>query len=188
MESPVDLKGIQVDLSGENNSNAVNHVEGMSLFLHQNENTSRVGMLDLDGNNVIKSGKQRLFELDGHFEISRAVISDMSHNAITPVITLAGKLDGLPEQFRLDQNYPNPFNPTTEIVFSIPKDLKVNLEVFNIMGQSINTLIDEELNAGEHTIEWDSRNTSGQVVSSGIYFYKLQAGDQTDSKKMMLLK
>ncbi len=186
--SPVDMKGIQIELTGEDNSNVVSHVDGMTLFFYQKENSSRVGILDLEGNNVINSGQQRLFELDGEFEISSAIISDLNHNAITPVITTAGKLDALPEQFRLDQNYPNPFNPTTTIVFSIPQDSKVTLDVFNIMGQRVKGLVDEELSAGEHSIEWDSRNSSGRLVSSGIYFYKLQTDNKTDSKKMMLLK
>ncbi|MFH2049899.1 MAG: T9SS type A sorting domain-containing protein, partial [bacterium] len=170
------------------NSNPMSSLAGLDLFFHQTGTSYRVGMLDMKGDNIIKSGQQRLFELEGEFVISDAVVSDMNFNAISPVITSAGKTAGLPGQFRLDQNYPNPFNPTTEIVFSIPQDAKVSLEVFNIMGQRVKTLIDEMLNAGEHTVEWDSRNSSGQSVSSGIYFYKLNAGDQTDSKKMMLLK
>ena len=85
-------------------------------------------------------------------------------------------------------NYPNPFNPNTIISFSIPEKSEVELNIFNIKGQLIKTLIDETQIAGEHSIIWDGRNESNQLVSSGIYFYKLETKNISEIKKCLLLK
>jgi len=86
------------------------------------------------------------------------------------------------------QNHPNPFNPTTEINFALPKACDATLEVYNITGQKVATLVDGTLEAGEHTVQWDSRDQSGVSVASGIYLYRLTAGEFRDTKKMILLK
>jgi minor extracellular serine protease Vpr len=90
---------------------------------------------------------------------------------------------GIPETYALDQNYPNPFNPSTTIGFSIPSQKRVVLKIFNILGQEVCTLIDEDMAAGKYKLAW---NTSG--IASGTYFYRLQAGNFVESKKMVLLK
>ena len=92
-------------------------------------------------------------------------------------------LNELPPVYRLEQNYPNPFNPVTDIKFSLPNPSDVRLEVFNIVGQKVATLVDGPLEAGQHTVPW---NASG--LASGIYLYRLEAGDHTDTRKMLLLK
>lgn len=94
----------------------------------------------------------------------------------------------LPEDFVLHQNYPNPFNPVTEISFNLPNAGDVTLEVYNIMGQKVNTLINERFEAGNHSVTWDSRDNNGHSVSSGIYFYRLTTDEFIDTKKMILLK
>ncbi|MDD5426109.1 MAG: CARDB domain-containing protein [candidate division Zixibacteria bacterium] len=91
--------------------------------------------------------------------------------------------DIIPEKFSLYQNYPNPFNPYTEIGFDLPSPCNVKLEIFNIMGQKVATLIDKNLEAGHHTLQWDASNQA-----SGVYFYKITAGDIVETKKMVLLK
>jgi len=85
-------------------------------------------------------------------------------------------------------NYPNPFNPTTQISFSLPSDSYVTLEVYNIMGQRVTSLVNDYRQAGNYTVTWDGRNDAGSSVASGIYFYRIQAGDYSESKKMMLMK
>lgn len=96
--------------------------------------------------------------------------------------------NGLPATFGLAQNYPNPFNPTTEISFSLPANQYVELDIFNVLGQKVRSLVNQDMTAGEHTVMWDGRNTGGATVSSGVYFYRIAAGDFTDTKKMMMLK
>ncbi len=95
----------------------------------------------------------------------------------------------LPTEFALEQNYPNPFNPNTTIWYDIPQRSHVRLDVFNVLGQKVTTLVDEETDPGHHFEEWDGQADGGNQVASGIYFYRLTAGDNVVmTKKMMLLK
>jgi hypothetical protein len=89
----------------------------------------------------------------------------------------------------LKGNYPNPFNPITTISFSITENVEeTKLEVYNMRGQKVRTLLKEMLEPGHHTIEWNGLDDAGRSVSSGVYFYKLKAGNYTLTKKMLLLK
>lgn len=89
----------------------------------------------------------------------------------------------LPSQFALGQNYPNPFNPETTIPFSLAKRSQVKLEVFNVLGQHVTTLLDESMTAGEHSVRFD-----GASLSSGVYFYRLKLDDRQLVKKMVMVK
>lgn len=109
----------------------------------------------------------------------------------TDIVTEVG--DGghgevLPYQFELTQNYPNPFNPATTIAYSVPSWSHVTIEVFNVIGQKVKTLVNESKSAGEYQVSWDGRSSSGRQVSTGVYLYRFQAGDYTESRKMLLLK
>ncbi len=96
------------------------------------------------------------------------------------IIVVSNKLIG---------NYPNPFNPTTTISFSITQTSPfVTLEIFNIKGQKVKTLINDKLDEGSHQVVWDGTNENNQSVSSGIYFYKLQTGKYSAVKKMVMMK
>jgi len=101
----------------------------------------------------------------------------------------------LPRVFALNQNYPNPFNPSTSIQFAIPAEQgeagageRVTLKVYNLRGQLVAELLDEELPPGIYTIHWDGRDKMGTGVSSGIYLYKLMWGDRSSTRKMVVLK
>lgn len=94
----------------------------------------------------------------------------------------------LPTSFTLHQNYPNPFNPTTTIEFDIPFASQVELEVFNILGQKVVTLVSERLSAGNYRAGWDGRFRSGRNGPSGIYFYRLRAENVSLVRKMVLIK
>ncbi len=94
----------------------------------------------------------------------------------------------LPKQFDLEQNYPNPFNPETVIRYSLRASEPVKLTVLNTLGQQVRTLVDDYQVAGTHTVTWDGRSSEGTSVASGIYFYRLQAGDYSETRKMTLLK
>jgi hypothetical protein len=105
-----------------------------------------------------------------------------------PVSTLPGptgvqELGGTPTTYALEQNYPNPFNPNTNIRFEIPSPGLVSLKVFNLLGQEVASLLNEVKQPGRYEANWDA-----QGVSSGVYFYKLTAGDYLSTKKMVLLK
>jgi hypothetical protein len=83
-----------------------------------------------------------------------------------------------PEQFSLSQNYPNPFNPTTEIHFAIPERSDVQLTIYNLLGKVVNKVTYNNLNVGNYSYVWNSKDLHGNNVASGIYFYELRAGSK----------
>jgi len=94
----------------------------------------------------------------------------------------------IPVSFALHNNYPNPFNPQTSIAYDLPKASKVELAIYNVMGQKIRTLISEKKSAGRYMATWDGQNDFGAQVATGVYFYRIMADDFVKSHKMMLMK
>ena len=94
----------------------------------------------------------------------------------------------MPLRFNLCQNYPNPFNIETKIDFTLPVSGYANLKIFNLLGQAVRTLVDGERPAGHYTVQWDGNDQNGLPVASGVYFYRIEQGDQSQYKKMMLIK
>jgi hypothetical protein len=88
----------------------------------------------------------------------------------------------------LNQNWPNPFNPTTWIQYSISSDRQVKLKVYDVLGRTVKTLVDEFKSRNHYRILWDGTNDSGEAVASGIYFYQIQAGSYNATRKMVLLR
>ncbi len=93
-----------------------------------------------------------------------------------------------PTDFSLSQNYPNPFNPTTNFQFTLPKASHVKIEIFNIVGQRVATVVNGDMKPGVYTADWNGRDEKGESVSSGIYFYRMKADEFSDMKKMVLIK
>lgn len=94
----------------------------------------------------------------------------------------------LPKAYELSQNYPNPFNPVTEIKFALPEESEVSLIIYNIKGQVVNRLVDERLKPGRYKVTWEGKDSAGNRVASGIYFYRLKAGNYSETKKMIMAK
>jgi hypothetical protein len=94
----------------------------------------------------------------------------------------------LPGEYVLFQNYPNPFNPETNISYELPKANHVSLLVFNVLGQAIHKLVDEDQAPGKYTVSWNGIDQTGCPVASGVYFYQLIAGEFRQVRKMLLLK
>ena len=120
---------------------------------------------------VVKFGRQRGL---GAFKDTVKIV-----NKFTGV----KQTDEIPLTYALYQNYPNPFNPTTTIKYSIPNTERVTLKIYNILGQEVATLVDEEQKPGVYELKFDAGN-----LASGVYFYRLKAGGFTAVKKMMLVK
>ena len=108
-----------------------------------------------------------------------------SRNALIGIINISYEVPG---RFELTQNYPNPFNPVTKFKFSLPKFSEVKVVVFDIMGREVKTLVNEKLEPGKYEVDWNGTNGMGNTVSSGIYFYKIVAGNYVETKKMIMLK
>ena len=107
-----------------------------------------------------------------------------------PVKTDSDDFDAIipSKQYVLRQNYPNPFNPTTTIEFSIPARSHVTIEVFNVLGQKVKTLVDEDRRAGSYRIEWNGHDTAGQPAATGVYLYRFRAEDHVRTLKMLLVR
>jgi len=112
-------------------------------------------------------------------------LRDKKTNAIyiTPAKRLAEKQNEVPEKFELKQNYPNPFNPTTQIPYSLTETATVRLEVYNILGKKVATLIDQQMEPGTYQVTFDGSN-----LASGVYIYRLQAGTRVSTRKFILAK
>ena len=108
-------------------------------------------------------------------------------------VTLVGiedeaPLEGIVESFQLKQNYPNPFNPETNIEYHLKKAANVELAIYNSLGQKVRTLVDKNQTAGVYTQKWDGKNSNGMQMATGIYYYRIKAGDFMQMHKMLLMK
>lgn len=112
---------------------------------------------------------------------------DFILNAATSVEEIENEIE-IPTAFGLSNNYPNPFNPTTTIEFKVPEVSNVKITVYNVLGQSVKTLVNANFTTGNYKVSWDGTNEVGSQVSSGIYFYRLDAGNFSHTKRMLLLK
>lgn len=94
----------------------------------------------------------------------------------------------IPSSFALEQNYPNPFNPTTTIQFTLAKGANVKLAIYNLTGQKVATLVNKEHQPGTYSVRWDGKDESGSIVASGVYTYRLEAPERTETRKLVLIR
>lgn len=130
-------------------------------------------------------GKVTVFEADS---VQLELIDEFGtkfagYTLVNGGVTSTGEYDAVVNEYELRQNYPNPFNPATTIAYSIPEAGQVTLKVFNMLGQEVTTLVNQEVTAGSHQVKFDASN-----LASGIYFYQIKAGNFVQTKKLMLLK
>lgn len=165
-----------------------------------------------DGNVFRGNSLSAYSEANGGFTYAVASTEGSVNGGVVAVITLDGKAKsvklgnvqiveksvaklandvtamGVPTEFALGANYPNPFNPTTNINFSLPENVNTRLEVYDMTGRLVKTLVRGQLDAGVHTITWNGQDNVGAQVASGVYLYRLQAGTFVQTKTMTLLK
>ena len=132
----------------------------------------------------------REFEDNARFEIANGVVFDPSQLQNPAVVAGVLELQSTPREFALHQNFPNPFNPDTTIKYDLAESADVTLQIYNVLGQVVRTLVASEAqNAGRYQIRWNGMDDRGVSVSSGIYFYKISAdGKFQNVRKLMLLK
>jgi len=121
---------------------------------------------------------------DGQLEVRW---NDQLEFSVNVPVTSAGN-NPIPTSYALDQNYPNPFNAGTVISFALPEASRVKVTVFNVLGQTVRVLADNDMEAGVRNVSWDGRDDNGNAASSGVYFYRIAANNFNDTKKMTLIK
>jgi len=129
-------------------------------------------------------------EIQGIFTFSFGThkISLRDANDIGPAVGVNPDFKSVPYSYELKQNFPNPFNPETRIYFEIPQTHDVKIVIYNVLGQMVRVLTDNRFDAGRHIVNWDGRDDNGQLVSTGVYFYRIKAGEFLASKTMLMMK
>ena len=146
-----------------------------------------------DISNEFDAGQRDLIVLDKNGNVAyhnniTSGIPDSLDNFIRSLSLLSTESEVYTDKFILQDNNPNPFNPSTRITYSIPINSSVSLKIYSLLGKEILALVDEVKTQGEYSVQWDAKNSLGNKVPSGIYFYKLETRDFTKTKKMILLK
>jgi hypothetical protein len=165
-------------------------VDGMQIHCGSDNELIKIGLIDITARHKIASSHKDIIRLRYHaaddLRLANAILVGKEGGELE--YSLNSLEESIPDQFELCQNIPNPFNPNTEIRFKLPTACHVKLEIFNILGRRVAILTDDYHEAGEYRIEWRGRDLEGQPVSSGIYFYRLQAGGFGHARKMLLLR
>ena len=168
------------------------------LFLVHQEGPDQITLASAIGEGQAASGEGSLAVLtfrpkvgefeDARFEIFEGVLFDSDHLTNPIHMNEALEVRLVPAEFALSQNYPNPFNPETTISYDLAEGSEVRLEVYNVMGQLVNTLVSEAQAAGRYRMRWSGQDAFGRQVASGVYFYRLQTEGFKAVRKLMLLK
>jgi len=146
-------------------------------------------VLYLNPANPLVEGTSYTVTVTGVTDVSGNAIEDMNTATFVgpPAVGIDGK-DALPKVFALHKNYPNPFNPVTTINYDLPKDANVRIVIYDLMGREVRTLVNRHQKAGYQTLQWNALDNHGLPVSSGFYFYVMDAGNFHKTEKMLLLK
>jgi hypothetical protein len=184
------------DLSGNNNNGTIygatwNTDSPIMRFKHKVGNMFKVPYHHIEhymheaGVELI-TGTWTIIATDGKYDVSA------TNGPFT--LTIDGSklnindIDLVPETFALHANYPNPFNPTTTISYDLPEQALVTLDIYDILGKQIKTLVNQSQDVGYKIVVWDGTDNLGRQVSAGVYLYQIQAGEFTQTRKMLLLK
>lgn len=171
----------------------ITQVSGNTLFVQGLPHVITANSLILDTQNRPSA----LTSLQVNQQVELVAQSNQSQLEIVTLRVVSGIVTGVddnhqpqasPQTFALSQNYPNPFNPSTVIRFALPQAGSVRLAVYNILGRRIRTLMEGVRPAGDYQVTWDSRDDSGNLVASGIYFYRLESNGLTQTRKLTLMR
>ena len=146
-------------------------------------------MLDVSGISRGRASFQRTRTLGSKAGSSYVYKVEYSFDGVSRLLFISEEIRTPAALLALEQNRPNPFNPSTTISFTLPGECAVRLEVYDVSGRLVARLVDgARLSAGPHDVEWNGRDVSGRAAASGIYVYRLVAGKETISRKMVLLR
>ena len=170
-------------------------VDCKNLIFRSTNQTPTLKLVDFQNNAIYDLGTEEnlytISDIDGDGE--KEVVYEPYGSSYIEILgtgnTTALSANNInPFSFQLNQNYPNPFNPTTSISYQVQLSGDVTLNIYDVLGNRIKTLIDEPKAIGDYEIKWDGTNQMGERLSSGQYFYQLKVGDFVSTKKMVLLK
>lgn len=170
IESDGIVAGIQLSYNGDISISEIFLPEGWEIHLSD----QTLIIISMNGSFLENT---KLIEFTGDFQIESNIIADWNGNGVTASVEI------IPDQFELNPAYPNPFNPITTIGYSLPEDCTVEIQIFDMMGQEVATLVGEHKNAGNHTIQW---NANG--YSTGLYFVSMKTESYQKTQKILLIK
>ena len=168
-----------------------------TLFLSSNKTPGQVaiGSMKIDGQAASGNGdlvavsfRTKDTPLPTDFQVLEGVLVDMTGNIDAIRNVEIGNLKPIPTNYALGPNVPNPFNPSTNIAYQLPEAGDVSMIIYNLLGQQVRTLVKGAQEAGFQSVVWDGRDDFGRQVASGVYIYRLQAGNFSQAHRMMLLK
>jgi len=173
-ETEANVGAIHMIVSGKTEPKLEENASGMDLMFHFDGKETRILIYNIKASTYLTAGP--IVRLNGSTAVRQIQAGSYDGRPMEAVMS------SLPADFELSQNYPNPFNPTTKIRFGLPRATEWKLDIFNILGQRV-VSFEGESDGGWETVEWDASR-----YASGVYLYRLRAGDFKDSKKMLLLK
>lgn len=176
------------DLGGEDNPPLFTNLQRLTAFTirFRISPTAEPQIVTIDTTRDRRMGSANFGPVNGGSSFTPIVVPGSLYYGIQTGIESAE--NSLPTGYMLEQNFPNPFNPTTQIGFEVPSATVVNVDVYNILGQKIKTLVSEYKEVGRYSVSWNGVSESGQLVPSGVYFYRLTTKDHSETRRMMLLK
>ena len=173
----------QIELLGD-------ELEGISIDLdHKEWQVVEIPMDAFDFSESAITSIRFTGNLEGTFYLDDIRLVAARPSSSEPTAVLEERTAALPQSFTLNQNYPNPFNSETVIRFALPTSADVELSIFNLAGQQVATLVGGTRQAGVYTVHWDCRDDGGRELASGVYLYRLTAGEQwVETRKLLLLR
>ena len=189
--NPVDLKGLSLVLNGRFGSllsaEYAGSAQDIVVFHRQEGNMVMVDMAALGAvNSIRRSGALLTLRFAGDGEVAQ--VSGLARDSHNNPIQVGRVMTPVAGSIALDQNYPNPFNPVTNITYTVTESMPVRLDIYNVLGARIATLTHGVVDAGTHTVQWNGRSDNGQPQSSGMYIYRLTAGENVMQRTMVLSK
>lgn len=185
IESDLNVGGVLLSIDHRGMDFGAPVVEGMDVMTNDVNGTMRVVIYSLAGN-TIEAGSSTLLTVPvvsnrgGRVEITEASSADEYGRPLETAVVVDAPL---PTEYAISPNYPNPFNARTTISFALPQASHVTVEIYDLLGRNVATLVDSDFPAGYHNVTWDAAERS-----SGVYFYKVRAGEFARTQKMLLLK
>jgi hypothetical protein len=194
-----DLRSVHLELTGQFESFlgadkgtlTESYSSPVMVFAKANGRNVQVdcAVMGLDASAISRPGELLVLRFAGNPRVHLAAsVGRTSANSPANIVPKAGAGDYQPVQYSLSQNYPNPFNPSTTIEYEVPTAGQVKIEIFNLLGEKVATIVDEQREPGFYTVQWNGHDHNGHLLGSGVYLYRLKSASFTNVKKMVLLK